>query len=347
MTQAQHTPSLLCDLLHRLRLSNEGERLHLINLLAAVTDHSVDAITVKDRQGHYLLINQSASRHLGKPIEAVLGCNDHAIYPPEQAETIIADDRRLMTENRLRSLEQWQETPNGPRHFLILKGPLHDPEGRVIGLFAIARDMTALAADSIGPRTDEEGFRLALEHADGAILVLSPEARFLYANREATRLLGQGAEALQNLGVSDILPPDGAESGTALFAELREQGVLHRGIKLQQQDGTPVPALIDAVALPDGNFYCALHDIRAHRREESRLHHSSTRDPLTGLPNRALFLDRLNHQLAYTHRHQGILALLLIDLEGFKEIKLGDEILRREAAQFRAEIGHTGAFGRR
>jgi len=186
MTQAQGSPDLLHDLLQRLRHSNEGERQPLINLLAATADHAVDTIAVKDRTGRHLLFNQAASRLLGRPIEAVLGCDDHAIYPPEQAEAILAEDRRLMTENRLQSQEQWLETPDGPRHYLTLKGPLHDPNGRVTGLFAIGCDMTALAAGGQSPGgstlpTAEEGFSRVLEHATDAVLITSPGAHLLYA----------------------------------------------------------------------------------------------------------------------------------------------------------------------
>jgi diguanylate cyclase (GGDEF)-like protein len=62
------------------------------------------------------------------------------------------------------------------------------------------------------------------------------------------------------------------------------------------------------------------HNVAERQRLEERLHHQAFHDPLTGLANRALFVDRLEHALNRTHRDLAPLALLFIDLDGFKTI---------------------------
>ncbi|HTZ00209.1 MAG TPA: PAS domain-containing protein, partial [Rhodocyclaceae bacterium] len=63
----------------------QAERLHALQLLAAVADSSDDAIFAKDPEGRYLMVNQAASGVVGRPVEDVLGRDDRALFPAEQA----------------------------------------------------------------------------------------------------------------------------------------------------------------------------------------------------------------------------------------------------------------------
>jgi PAS domain S-box-containing protein len=111
-------------------------------LLAAIVDASTDAIFAKDLEGRYLIFSRGAARIIDKPAEDVPGCDDTALFPPEQAAMIRANDRRVIAENRINTYEETLSTANGVRTFLATKGPLRDGEGKVIGLFGISRDIT-------------------------------------------------------------------------------------------------------------------------------------------------------------------------------------------------------------
>ena len=119
-----------------------AERLRALNLLDAIADGSGDAIFAKDQQGRFILFNQAASRFVGKPAEDVLGYDERAIFPAEQAEVLMELDRRLMAEGRSHTQEDVIDTPAGKNVFLVTKGPLRDAEGKISGLFGIARDIT-------------------------------------------------------------------------------------------------------------------------------------------------------------------------------------------------------------
>ena len=93
--------------------------------------------------------------------------------------------------------------------------------------------------------------------------------------------------------------------------------------------------------------------VRALSRAHDRLTHQATHDALTGLPNRGLFLDRLEQAMARSQRSRRGLAVLFIDLDGFKDVndslghKSGDDLLRIVVQRVQVELSQTAAQGRR
>ena len=100
---------------------------------------------------------------------------------------------------------------------------------------------------------------------------------------------------------------------------------------------------VSAVRSDDGEveyLISQLHDITERRRVEDELAHQALHDPLTGLPNRALFLDRLRHAIVRMRRHTGQAAVLFVDLDRFKLVndtlghKAGDVVLAPNGSQY-------------
>jgi len=125
----------------------QGEKLRALELLNAIAEGSTDAIFAKDLAGRYLLFNQAAARFVGKQPSEVLGQDDRAIFPLADAEQIMAGDCRVTGANRLISIEEKITTSAGLTTFLAIKGPLHDAQGKVTGLFGISRDITERKRD--------------------------------------------------------------------------------------------------------------------------------------------------------------------------------------------------------
>lgn len=122
---------------------SQAERLRALSLLAAIADSSDDAIFAKDLEGRFILFNRAASHFVGKPVEDVLGRDERAIFPAEQAERVMAIGRQVIAENRIHTQEEVLSMPDGERVFLTTKGPLRDADGQIIGLFGFSRDITA------------------------------------------------------------------------------------------------------------------------------------------------------------------------------------------------------------
>ncbi len=123
---------------------SQAEKLRALQLLDAIAEGSADSIYAKDLKGRYLLFNCASARAMGrKPLE-VLGLDDTAIFPPEQAAVIMANDRQVMAGNFSITFQEDVTTVDGETSLHATKGPLHDAAGNVIGIFGISRDVTEL-----------------------------------------------------------------------------------------------------------------------------------------------------------------------------------------------------------
>ncbi|MFA7322061.1 MAG: PAS domain S-box protein [Dokdonella sp.] len=246
-------------------LAAQTEKARALQLLAAIADNSPDAIFAKDREGRYLLCNREAARVLGMSADEALGRDDRSMFPPEQAAAIRADDSRLIAENRIQTIEDLLTTVDGERVFSTTKGPLRDADGRVIGLFGIARDITAGKQAERALRASEERYRMVLENAADAVLVANPEGEFIYANQKAGQMLGYGIDELLTLNFRNLVPDGLVEIAVAQFAQLKQHGHILADGKMRRRDGSNVPVELNTVRLPDGNLYGACRDISDRR----------------------------------------------------------------------------------
>jgi len=120
----------------------QSERLRALHLLATIADSSNDAIFAKDLNDRFILFNRAAEKLVGKPQAEVLGRDETALFPPEVAQRQLAENRKVMDANLTLNIQEDVPTPDGFRSFITTKGPLHDEEGRVIGLYGIVHDVT-------------------------------------------------------------------------------------------------------------------------------------------------------------------------------------------------------------
>jgi PAS domain S-box-containing protein len=127
----------------RAALERARQQLEADALLRAVAEGTTDALYVKNREGRYLLINTAGARLLGKSVAEVIGHDDRAFFPLEEAEAIRDADRALMDSGTTRTAEEQRLVSDTLVSFLTTKSPQRDDSGRVVGLIGIARDISA------------------------------------------------------------------------------------------------------------------------------------------------------------------------------------------------------------
>ena len=195
----------------------------------------------------------------------------------------------------------------------------------------VARQLTAvrenarLLADRAA-RENEARFRALVQHSSDVTAIVDEAGVFRFVSPSVTRILGYEPAELIGRRVSEILDARGAASAVALLASAsRAPGATGREEwNVRHRDGRWLQVETVGTNLLSEPTVCGIvlntRDISERKRLEEQLTHQAFHDPLTGLANRQLFLDRVSHALSLGRRHEQMLAVLFVDLDGFKTI---------------------------
>lgn len=217
----QHTRLLMTEQVRH----SQAQRLQALQLLSAIADSSEDAIFAKDREGKYILFNRAASQFVGKPAAEMLGQDDLAIFPPDQARMLMAAGRRVIENNRVQTEEEYLTLPCGDRVFLATKGPLQDNDGQVIGIFGISRDITGFKRAEADLREREGLFRALVEQSLAGIYIIQ-QGRLCYINPCFAHLFGYDSPgALLGVGpLHALASPQDSERVAELVLRCEQEG---------------------------------------------------------------------------------------------------------------------------
>ncbi|WP_344599337.1 putative bifunctional diguanylate cyclase/phosphodiesterase [Streptomyces glaucus] len=200
-------------------------------------------------------------------------------------------------------------------------------------------------------------YRSVFSAAPLAMAVVDREGLVVSANGTLGALLGSDPDALTGCPVADLLD---LASDTRIWHAYREvlsgrQDRLHCTRRLKRSDGRRLWVQVTVAPLPGGEpgVLLSVADISARRELQARLRHLQMHDPVTLLPNRTLFFERLTAALdpeAYEHAGTGRIGLCYLDLDGFKAVndtlghRVGDRLLAAVAERLTRcadEAGHT------
>ncbi|HXF96089.1 MAG TPA: PAS domain S-box protein [Gemmatimonadales bacterium] len=164
-------------------------------LLHAVIDGSLDAVFAKDRDGRYLFMNAVGAGVLGRRPEEVVGRRDIELFPPEKARGFAEVDRRILETGETLVFEDTDAAWGGTHTFLLTKGPLRLADGRIAGVFGVARDITERKAAEERLRRQELEYRQLVQSVRAVLWRSDPATfQFRFVSREAEALLGYPVE---------------------------------------------------------------------------------------------------------------------------------------------------------
>jgi PAS domain S-box-containing protein len=171
----------------------------------------------------------------------------------------------------------------------------------------------------------EQLFQLITENAADMIAVIDRDGRRLYNSPAYQKILGYGSEELAATSSLDQIHPDDRARVLEASAKAGNTGRGERlEYRIRHKDGSwrVLESTASAIRSPEGEtdgLVIVNRDITDRKRAEEQLAHQSFHDGLTDLPNRALFLDRLQRAITLSRRHSDFkFAVLFIDVDEFK-----------------------------
>ena len=232
------------------------------------------------------------------------------------------------------------------RYVSVTGEPVIGDDGVFRGYRGVTRDITDQAVAEESLRESEARFKGAFNYSATGMALIALDGRWLKVNRALCEITGYSEDELLARSFQTLTHPDDLQIGPASLGDLLsgkvesiqiEKRYMHkRGHSVWVQ--VNVSLVRDQAGGPQ-HFISQTLDISDRRALQKRAEHLALHDPLTGLPNSRLLLDRLEQVLAAARRAKRPMGVMYMDLDGFKPVNdthghaAGDLVLKEFAAR--------------
>jgi len=222
---------------------------------------------------------------------------------------------------------------------------------------AAVRENARLRAETTA-RENEARFRALVQHSSDVITIVEADTRVRYVSPSVTRVFGYQPSELEGTCLTDLLHPEDLARGVESFSAATarpgvtsptEWRIRHRDGRWLHVEALGTNLLHEPTVR---GIVVNSRDVSERKALEAQLTHQAFHDPLTGLSNRALFLDRVSHALTLAQRHAQTLAILFLDLDNFKTVNdslghsAGDRLLVAVAHRLVASVRTSDTVAR-
>ena len=307
--------------------------------LAIITEKMADGLYVMDASGSAVYVNHAACSMLGYSAGELLGRQIH--------ETIHQHGHNHQLPLELCPIHATTVRGHpfaGTEWFRRKNGTVFEADVRSMPMQSASRERASvtLFRDLTGQRQSEMSLRQAasvFEHAHEGICIADVQARIVDTNEAFGLITGYARDEV--LGRNPSMLSSGRQSPEfykLMWGELNSHGHWRGEVWNRHKGGAAYAALLTVTAVKgaDGvvqSYVGILSDITALKLHEEELERIALYDPLTGIANRRLLDERMDHALAQARRRNSRVALMVLDLDGFKAVndqyghEAGDRLL--------------------
>ncbi len=324
--------------------------------LRSITDNLPALISHLDADGHYLFANRQFETLLDLRPERLLGQRIEDV----RDETYVAQIKPWL-DKAMAGQTVVFESEIGPRDgerrkYQQTYVPELDADGRVVGVFGVTFDITERKLAEQRLSDTQAHLKAIADNLPVLISYIDRHHRLTFVNKTFEEWMGVDPELAVGSHLKALIGPE-------LYAQRQE--ALHRALRGERVQFEVVsPALgltrhLHTIYIPDrrtdgsiAGVYTLSTDITATKDVERRLQELARIDPLTRLPNRREFEERLSLALARSRRSHKAMALVFMDIDHFKRINdghghaAGDAVLKEFAARIRRSVRSTDTAAR-
>ena len=316
-----------------------------------VLDAAFDAIVTITPEGIVRWFNRGAERIFGHRAEEAIGQPVTLLMPERYRDLCVAGLHRYLRTGEARVVGGTTELvglrKDGSEFPIEMSlGETHENGDRLFT--AVIRDVTERKEVEKVVKESEERFRSLVQNASDIITILEADGTVRYISPALERVTGYKPEERVRTNAFGSIHPDDRERALGMFAETLKNPGLHLPLEFRvpHKDGSwrylehVVNNLLDDPAVR--GVVVTSRDVTERKALEKKLRHQGLHDPLTGLPNRALFMDRLERALTRANRRGSKIAVLFTDLDNFKITndslghEIGDQLLVAVAERLNA-----------
>lgn len=295
---------------------------------------------------------------LGYPIDAwpLDGNHWQKLIHPDERERINTQFAAALNGNSERfELRMRMQHSDGQYRTILSRGYIsRDATGKAIRCTGANTDLT----DYLRIEREAQLFQSLVESSDDAIVSKSLDGTVASWNPGAEAMFGYSAQEMIGKPIAILMPPDRMHEEDDILARLRRgEKVRHFETVRVRKDGSSIHVSVTISPILDqqGRVIGAskiARDITTLRLHREQLEHVAKHDALTDLPNRHLFSDRLQQALVLARRQKLVLAIVYIDLDGFKLINdnfghlAGDALLVTVSARIKDALREVDTLAR-
>src|ERR671912_1449288 len=310
--------------------------------------------------GCFLRVNKSLCEILGYTERELLGKTFQETTHPDDLEVDLEHLRRLLV-RVVRTYQTEKRYLHKDGHVvwtLLSVSVVHDEEDEPLYFVSQIQDVSDRKKFEKRIIESEQRFRSLVQNSSDIITILGADGTVLYVSPAVQRVTGYNPEEQVGTNAFGSVHPDDTERALNTFAEVLKRPGLHPPLEFRvpHKDGSwrylehVVNNLLDDPAVR--GVVVNSRDVTERKALEEQLSYQAFHDPLTGLPNRVLFMDRLEHALTRANRRGSKVAVLFTDVDNFKVIndslghKAGDQLLVAIAERLKTCLRPEDTAGR-